>query len=560
MANTRERTTIKVQAERAVLAAVRLPPVFQDGMGSGTAAPARAREGYDERDPFGELSALAEQAGAVVVGTLEQRRQRPEAGTYMGRGKLDELKALCEMTEATTVIFDHDLSPSQIGKIERIVERKVLDRSELILDIFASRATTHEAKLQVELAQLEYTYPRLRAMWTHLERIAGGGALRGVGTRGPGEQQLEMDRRIVQRKREALRRELETIHARKRRAVRDRKLDYYTVGLVGYTNAGKSTLFNSLTEGGAYADDRLFATLMTRTRQWNLGSSVSVMLSDTVGFVRDLPHHLVASFRSTLEEATHADLLLIVLDVSDPAAELHFQTVMQTLDELDEEVRQREEREAARAGLAPGTATERLGWAGRPKRVLLLNKIDRLPDNREVLIWRRRAMETEGLWEREPIALSARDEWSLAALAEEDAGAGHAAAGHQRLRDVVLRAASGGIEEVRLIVPMRDGKTMQYVENRAEVLERDYVDGEARLLVRIGRRQLDQLRSISPGLRIEGGKGGSGGQAARGWGPPAGDRGEEASESGTGVENRAPRADTHSPTRHPSSVGRAELS
>src|SRR5690606_961387 len=187
----------------------------------------------------------------------------------------------------------------------------------------------------------------------------------------------------------------------------------------------------------------------------------------------------VASFRSTLEEATHADLLLIVLDVSDPAAELHFRTVMRTLDELDEEVRQREEREAARAGLAPGEATERVGWTGRPKRVLLLNKIDLLPDNREVLIWRRGAAEAEGLWEKEPIPISAKDEWSLAALAAEDQEAGQAPAGHRQLREVVLRAASGGLVEVRLIVPLRDGKTMQYVENRAEVLDRDYAEGEA---------------------------------------------------------------------------------
>ncbi|MEO1512099.1 MAG: GTPase HflX, partial [Planctomycetota bacterium] len=327
MPPSKERQSIEVRAERTVLAAVRLPDSV-----------------YDRADPFGELRELAKQAGAVVVGELEQRRDRPEAGTYIGRGKLGELKDLCVGLDATSIIFDHELSPKQIAAIERETERKVLDRSELILDIFAGRATTHEARLQVELAQLEYTYPRLRAMWDHLERIVGSGGIGGVGTRGPGEQQLEIDRRLVQRRKTLLQRELADIQARKRRAVRKRNREHFTVGLVGYTNAGKSTLFNSLTAGGAYADDRVFATLMTRTREWKLGPSARAMLSDTVGFVRELPHHLVASFRATLEEATHADLLLVVLDVSDPAAELHHDTVMRTLDEIFDEVRDVEAR------------------------------------------------------------------------------------------------------------------------------------------------------------------------------------------------------------------------
>ncbi|MCR9075535.1 MAG: GTPase HflX, partial [bacterium] len=241
MPEPKERQNIKVQAERTVLAAVRLP-----------------ESKFDERDPFGELRELSRQAGAVVVGEIEQRRDRPEAGTYMGTGKIEELKGMCEALDAKTIIFDHDLSPKQIAKIEQMTERKVLDRSELILDIFASRATTHEAKLQVEIAQLEYTYPRLRAMWSHLERIVGSGGIGGVGTRGPGEQQLEIDRRLVQRRKTQLKRELEEIQARKRRAVEKRNNDYFTVGLVGYTNAGKSTLFNTLTQGGAYADNRVF--------------------------------------------------------------------------------------------------------------------------------------------------------------------------------------------------------------------------------------------------------------------------------------------------------------
>ncbi|HYD00260.1 MAG TPA: hypothetical protein VEB22_03465 [Phycisphaerales bacterium] len=175
----KERTNLRAQSERAVLAALRLPD-----------------SSYDPRDPFGELTALAEQAGATVVGTLEQRADKPVAGTYMGTGKIKELAELCDELEASMVIFDHELSPKQIGAIEKVVERKIIDRSELILDIFASRATTVEARLQVEMAQLEYTLPRLRAMWSHLERMSGGG----VGTRGPGEMQLETDRRLAQAK------------------------------------------------------------------------------------------------------------------------------------------------------------------------------------------------------------------------------------------------------------------------------------------------------------------------------------------------------------------------
>ncbi|MCH8271321.1 MAG: GTPase HflX [Planctomycetes bacterium] len=231
-----------MQSERAVLAAVRLP---------GAA--------YDQADPFGELAALAEQAGAMVVGTIDQQRERPQAGTYMGKGKVEQLRDLCEQLDASLVIFDHELSPAQLGNIEKVVQRKIVDRSELILDIFAARATSHEAKLQVELAQLEYTYPRLRAMWSHLERIAGGAPV-GIGTRGPGEQQLEIDRRLVRTKLRNLRRELAEIQRRKSREVRKRNRDHTTVGLVGYTNAGKSTLFNTLTAGGDNADESLLAT------------------------------------------------------------------------------------------------------------------------------------------------------------------------------------------------------------------------------------------------------------------------------------------------------------
>ena len=456
MAAKRERETIDVQAERAVVAALRLPD-----------------SRYDPADPFGELRALAEQAGALVVGELTQRLDRPVAGTYMGVGKVGELKELCARLDATVIIFDHDLSPRQISRIEEITECKVLDRSELILDIFAGRATTHEAKLQVELAQLEYTYPRLRAMWDHLERIVGGSP-GGVGTRGPGEQQLEIDRRLVQKRKLTLQAELRGIQARKRREVRSRRMDHYTIGIVGYTNAGKSTLFNTLTAGGAYADDRLFATLMTRTRDWDLGGGLKAMLSDTVGFVRDLPHNLIASFRATLEEATHADLLLIVLDIADPAADMHLRTVHQTLDDLFKEVREVERRLKDGAEPAP-----------EPKRILLLNKVDRLKDNAELLVW----------LGKHPDAIP------ISALPGQDGGL---LQGGQALVDLAREEARGEIRELAITVPLGDARTIHTIENRAEVLERSYGEGIVTLRTRIGARQIDQLRSAGAKMVIEG--------------------------------------------------------
>ncbi len=458
-----ERETIKAQAERTMLAAVRLPD-----------------SKFDPRDPFGELRELAAQAGAVVVGEMEQRRERPQSGTYMGKGKVEELKSMCETVNATMIIFDHDLSPKQIASIEKITERKVLDRSELILDIFASRATTHEAKLQVELAQLEYTYPRLRAMWSHLERIVGSGGIGGVGTRGPGEQQLEIDRRLVQKKKSVLTKELEGIQERKRRAVEKRNVGHFTVGLVGYTNAGKSTLFNALTTGGAYADDRVFATLMTRTRSWDLGGGHEAMLSDTVGFVRDLPHHLVASFRATLEEATHADMLLILLDVSDPNAEMHYETVLETLDELFKEIEIAAEAHAAkckRDGQTPPPPYE------RPRYQVLLNKADKVTDDSHLLYWQTNA----------PGAIP------VCSLVSED---GTPQLGIETLIERVRTASIGQLRTLDITIPLSDSKTIHIIENRTEILERSYEGQSVTLRTKIGSRQIAYLRAAGAQMQI----------------------------------------------------------
>lgn len=293
----------------------------------------------DPRAPLGELEALARTAGAKIVDQVIQKRPSPAPAFYVGKGKAEEIATRAEANKVDVIIFDNDLTPAQIRDLEEITDRKVIDRSELILDIFASRAQTKQARLQVELAQLEYTAPRLRGMWTHLERVAGmggagqAGAVGGIGTRGPGERQIEIDRRIVRRRITQLKREIEEIENRKKREVFSRR-DWFTVSLVGYTNAGKSTLMNALTDAGVLVEDRLFATLDTRTRRWNLGDGFVAMLSDTVGFVRDIPHHLVASFHATLEEALNADLLLHVVDASSPVAEQQISAVEKVLEQL----------------------------------------------------------------------------------------------------------------------------------------------------------------------------------------------------------------------------------
>ena len=275
-----------------------------------------------------ELALLADTAGATVADMLVQRRGAIHPGTFLGKGKVEELKSLVEMRDAELVIFDDDLSPAQVRNLEQALQRKVVDRSELILDIFARRARTRESRLQVELAQLEYTLPRLMGMWKHLERQAGG-----IGTRGPGETQLETDRRMVREKIARLKRELESVE-RERETQRSRRRREFRAALVGYTNAGKSTLFNALTKAGVFVEDRLFATLDSTTRQLVSPERQVALVTDTVGFIRKLPHHLVASFHSTLVEAIEADLLLHVTDASDGDFRRHIAAVDQVLDEI----------------------------------------------------------------------------------------------------------------------------------------------------------------------------------------------------------------------------------
>jgi len=279
--------------------------------------------------PLSELRSLLHAAGAEAVGAgIVQQRTLPDPATLMGRGKVDEIALEIGALAPDAVAVDNDLSPAQIRNLEKAWSLRVLDRSEVILDIFARRAQTRQAKLQVALAQAQYVLPRLRRMWTHLERTEGA-----VGARGPGETQLETDKRLLRRRVVELKRELAEIETRRLREVRSRS-EQFTVGLVGYTNAGKSTLLNALTGSSELAADMLFATLDTRTRQWKLRDGRLVLLSDTVGFLQRLPHHLVASFHATLEEAVHADLLLHVVDAAHPDAAEQFKAVEEVLDQI----------------------------------------------------------------------------------------------------------------------------------------------------------------------------------------------------------------------------------
>jgi GTP-binding protein HflX len=434
-----KRTELSVQAERALLVTVMLP-----------GSPA------DPMDPVGELRSLARTAGAVVVDEMLVRRRTINPGLYVGSGKAEEIAARAEANQADVIIFDNDLSPAQIRDLEAITQRKVLDRSELILDIFAAHARTAESALQVELAQLEYTYPRLRHMWTHLERMAGGAAtaaaaVGGIGTRGPGEKQLETDRRLVQKRVSFLKRCIADIDRRKVRQVVARKAAY-GVCLVGYTNAGKSTLMNLLTGAGTYVADRLFATLDTKTCRWNLGNGQSVLLSDTVGFIRNLPHHLVASFRATLEEAIHANLLLHVADASHPRVEHQIAAVEGVLAELD---------------------------CDPSRQLLVLNKIDRINDPTVRAVLARRCPKA--------VFISAASGQGAADLTEE----------------VALRCG-GAIVPVVLRANCANGRLMQFIARYARVRSEKYTDSHALIEAEFPANRLGELAVFGADVQVTG--------------------------------------------------------
>ncbi len=300
--------------ERAVLAGVHLPEAWSGGMGGDADLP--------------ELARLVDTAGADVLGEVEQRRHRPTPSTFLGKGKLDELKELVEENEATLVVFDNELSPAQGRNLEKALDVNVLDRTELILDIFASHASTRQSRLQVELAQLQYLLPRLTRLWSHLDRHAGG-----IGTRGPGETQLESDRRLLNKRIAVLSKALKEIETTRQTQVRSRDR-VFKAALVGYTNAGKSTLMNGITTADVYVKDQLFATLDATTRRVEADERRRFLLTDTVGFIRRLPHHLVESFKATLQEVRDADLMVHVVDAGHVDPEHQIASVNKVLKDI----------------------------------------------------------------------------------------------------------------------------------------------------------------------------------------------------------------------------------
>ncbi len=426
------RQTLKVRKERAILVAAVL-------------------RGKDVADDLSELTALAESAGAVVVDRFQQKIRAINPGTYIGKGKANELSGRVRRFGADVVIFDNDLSPGQIRELEKIVEVKVLDRSELILDIFATRAKTKQAKLQVDLAQLEYTYPRLTRMWSHLDSVAGAGgatvagAVGGIGTRGTGEQQLEIDRRLVSKRITELKRELANIDRRRIREI-DGRRGLFKICLVGYTNAGKSTLLNTLTDAGVFVEDRLFATLDTRTRKWSPTRGVEVLISDTVGFVKNLPHQLVASFKATLEEAVNADLLLHIIDVANPDALKQIESVNKVLKEI---------------GCGENPVLE------------VFNKIDVVRNIGDLEI-------LQTLYP-DAVCISAKTSYGLEDL-------GEAVTSRYRGTELVLRVVSS----------QSNGKVQSFLRAHGQVLNEQYQDSSVLIEARLGRNQLTELKRLHP--------------------------------------------------------------
>jgi GTPase len=324
----KERAYLVGVASRALGDTLRESELSADfGLASDRSARANARR-HRVEEYLEELQLLAESAGADVVGTMIQERQNIDVAFFIGSGKADELEAIVDEQKINLVVFDDDLSPVQVRNLERVIKCKIVDRSGIILDIFASRARTREAKTQVELAQLQYMLPRLTRQWTHLSKQFGG-----IGTKGPGETQIETDRRAIRTKISHLRNKL--LHIGKERAEQRKGRDAFPrVALVGYTNAGKSTLLNHFSDADVLVEDKLFATLDATVRLVQLSAAHQILLSDTVGFIRKLPHSLVASFKSTLEEVVEADILLHVVDISHPLFEEQIEVVNSTLEEL----------------------------------------------------------------------------------------------------------------------------------------------------------------------------------------------------------------------------------
>jgi len=379
-------------------------------------------------EPLKELEALCDTAGVLVKGHLLQVRRNPVGASYLGKGKVLELKELIEEREATLAICDAELSPVQGRNLERALGVRIVDRSELILAIFADHAQTKQARLQVELARRQYELPRLKRMWTHLHRERGGTGTMG----GMGEKQIEVDRRLMKGQISTLKKRLKEIEKRRAREVRSRGKQF-RVSLVGYTNAGKSSLMNRLTGAGVLAEDQLFATLDTRTRRWDLGEGREVLLSDTVGFIRKIPHHLVASFHATLSEALEADLLLVVADASDPDVELKLDSVHDVLESIG---------------------------AGAKDQILVFNKMDLLKTRQHLPL-------LKGPHPR-AIPVSAYNGEGLDELSKK-----------------VRSAADAFSKDLWIEIPYEEGQLLALLREKATVLEEKFENQGVRMKVRI---------------------------------------------------------------------------
>ena len=400
---------------------------------------------WEARDSLDELARLADTATLAVAETVVQARKRIDPRLYIGKGKASELKELAQKHGVDLIIFDNDLSPAQMRNLEEATDVRILDRSGLILDIFALHARTKTAQVQVELAQLNYLLPRLTRQWTHLSRQAGGGAIRGMGAagvRGPGETQLETDRRLIRGRIGALKRELRRIDSQMRTS-RKGRADQFRVALVGYTNAGKSTLMRAMSGADVLVQDRLFATLDSTTRAVELTPHRKVLLSDTVGFIKRLPHHLFASFRATLQETAEADLLLHVVDMSHPHFELQIDTVTEVLSELDVQ--------------------------DKPM-ILVYNKIDQVASGDEELQVK-----------------------AFAGQAGKVAVSALTGVGLETLKEKILYYCHEGDVTLELQIPQSQGRLLSQLHEQGEILETSYDNKDVRLRVRLDRSRAERL-------------------------------------------------------------------
>ena len=393
-------------------------------------------EKYQAEEHLEELALLTDTAGGIPVAKVLQQRNRPDVSSYVGKGKLTELKGQMSALGAKTIIFDDDLSPTQIRNVEKVTDAKVLDRSAVILDIFASRAQTAAAKTQVELAQLQYLLPRLTRYWTHLSRQSGG-----IGTKGPGETQIETDRRIIGQRIGVLKSKLEKLD--KQRTTQRKSRDKMTrASLIGYTNAGKSTLMNALTDSGVFAENRLFATLDSTVRRHQLRTH-EILLSDTVGFIRKLPHHLVQSFKSTLDEVREADLLIHLVDGSSTMVHEYIEVVQQTLKELK---------------------------SNNKQTLLVFNKVDRMDDEQHEML---------------------RGEYPNALYISAIRGIGLS-----ELEEAIEQEIESNYIQVDLDIPIQAYKAVAFIHEHAHVENEKYTGEFVHITCRIDEKDFKQLSKM----------------------------------------------------------------